>query len=174
VPVDWYGVTKRAGEELIKGLLKRYVIMRYGTTYGPEMRPALCTYIFLKQAIKNESFTIRGDGRQTRNWVYVDDLIDGNIAAMKYILDGGEGMIVNLTGFKAYSVLDLAHICQMIVNNKETISIDSLPDRPDDVIIEHIDNGKARRKLGFTTIDLETGIAKVLIWWSKNGKINYL
>jgi nucleoside-diphosphate-sugar epimerase len=171
-PVDWYGVTKRAGEELVKGLLKHWLILRFGTTYGPEMRPELCTHIFLKQAIKKERFTIRGNGEQTRNWVYIDDLVDGCIKAMKYNLTFKENHIFNLTGTKTYSVRDLATVCNCLVNGNNVFSDDLafLPERPDDVFIEDISNEKAKSLLGWSpNTSLYDGMKLIYEEWKKNG-----
>ena len=178
-PVDWYGVTKRAGEELIRGLLDRYVIMRFGTTYGPEMRGALCTYIFLEQAMNGKKFTIRGDGEQTRNWVYIDDLIDACVSAMYHVNEcnpqGSYKETFNFTGTKSYSVRDLATICYTLVNHDfihEKEDIEYFPVRPDDVYIENISNQKAIKLLGWNPqIDLYEGMKKIYDEWNKNGKI---
>lgn len=169
-PVDWYGVTKRAGEELVKGLASRWLILRFGTTFGPEMRPALCTHIFLKQAIEKKKFTIRGNGEQTRNWIYIDDLIDGCIKAMKWhmIGAGGHNGIFNLTGTKSYSVRDLATICNCLVNGNNAFDsdIEYLPERPDDVFIENISNEKARRLLNWNPqTSLYDGMKKIYEVW---------
>lgn len=179
-PVDWYGVTKRAGEELIRGLLDRYVIMRFGTTFGPEMREALCTYVFLEQAIKKERFTIRGDGEQTRNWIYIEDLIDGCVSAMNHVMScnpqGSYKETFNLTGTKSYSVRDLATVCNAIANSDFVYKkdIELLPVRPDDVYIEDISNQKARKLLGWNPqIGLYDGMKKIYDEW-KNGKIQSL
>lgn len=171
-PVDWYGVTKRAGEELVKGLLDKYVILRFGTTYGPLMRPALCTDIFLKVAMNKEAFPIRGSGDQTRNWIYIDDLIDGCIKAMEHCTSGCslcEKRTFNLVGQPSYSVRDLAHICQRIVNKKRVITVDRLPARPDDVKRENISIEKAKTLLGWTPkVSLQEGLERIYREWMKN------
>lgn len=179
-PVDWYGVTKRAGEELIKGLVPNYVIMRFGTTYGPEMRDALCTHIFLKQAIQGKLFTIRGNGEQTRNWIYIDDLIDGCIRAMNTLcLVSKCTTIVNLTGTHIYSVRELASICAAVAKTEYLDIIDYhiqfLSARPDDVMREDISNKRAKELLGWTPeTKLFDGMKKIFEEWKKNGKYEKL
>ncbi len=175
-PVDLYGITKLAGEELVKGLLKRWVILRFGTTYGPEMRSALCTYIFLRQAIKNEPFTIKGRGDQTRNWIYIDDLVDGCIKAMKYILDSKENHIFNLVGQPNYSVKTLAKFCHQIVSgSKKSYKVQFLPEREDDVFIEDISIEKAKNLLNWEPkINLYDGLVKCYEEWKRTGKIQKL
>jgi len=171
-PVDLYGVTKRAGEELVKGLCKRWVILRFGTTYGSGQRPALCTDIFLKAAIWKEAFPIKGTGLQRRNWIYIDDLVDGCVMSMeKFAVCHNE--IINLVGAKSIPVKVLAHTCQQIVNNRLTISIDRYPPRPDDVYIEDVSIKKAKRLLDWKPkIDLVTGLTKIYNEWKQTGKID--
>jgi len=174
LPVDWYGVTKRAGEELVKGLLNRYVILRFGTTLGAEMRPALCTHIFLKVAINKEAFPIRGTGKQTRNWIYIDDLVDGCVKAMEHCTSGChlcEKDTFNLVGQPSYSVKDLAHICQQIVNKRVAITIDKLPARPDDVMREDISIKKAQDLLGWSPkVKLQEALVRIYKEWMKDGR----
>lgn len=173
IPVDWYGVTKRAGEELIKGLLKKYAILRFGTTFGPEMREALCTYIFFDQAVKGKNFTIRGDGNQSRNFIFVDDLADGCIKAMYRLRDGGSSEIFNLVGEQSATIHDLAAICYKIVNGNAPLELADhvtyLPWRPDDVITEDVSIKKAQQMLGWTPkISLYEGMEKIYQQWIDN------
>ena len=173
VPVDLYGVTKRAGEELVKGLLKKYVILRFGTTFGPRMREALCTSIFLKQAMKKEKFTVHGSGEQSRNFIYVDDLVDGCVKAMLFNIFSGSSEIFNLVGEKSITILELASICYTIVNNRSPIYTNShctfLPCRPDDVMTEDISIEKAKLLLNWTPkVSVYNGMERIYQEWINN------
>ena len=167
-PVDWYGITKRAGEELVKGLPQKYVVMRFGTTYGGEMREALCTSIFLREAMNGKPFTIRGTGNQTRNFIYVEDLTEGCISCMKWITSGGSNEIFNLVGQPSYSINYLADICAELTRTDNAKVY--LPERPDDVSKEDISIEKAKRLLKWEPkFDLKTGMIKIYKEWkSKN------
>lgn len=170
VPVDWYGVTKRAGEELVKGLLKKYVILRFGTTFGPEMREALCTSIFLKQAIKEEKFTVKGSGEQSRNFIYVDDLVTGCIKAMRFLMDGGSNEIFNLVGINSYTIHQLASICYQTVHNRPSSNIKKhityLSWRPEDILKEDVSIEKSVRMLEWIPqVTLECGIGIIYDKW---------
>jgi nucleoside-diphosphate-sugar epimerase len=128
-------------------LLPRWVILRFGTTVGPEMRPALATWIFLNQAHNNEPFTITGNGRQSRNWIYVEDLVEGCYLAFK---NYKSNEIFNLVGEKSYTIYRMAEMCAEIVNRTaKNSSWKYLPAREGDVFIENISIEKAKRMLGW-------------------------
>jgi nucleoside-diphosphate-sugar epimerase len=141
-PMDLYGVTKLAGEEIIK-LLSRWVILRFGTTVGPEMRSALATWVFLNQAHNNEPFTITGNGSQCRNWIYVEDLVEGCYKALK-----AENQIFNLVGRKSYTIYEMAEMCAEIVNGTaKNMRVKYIPAREGDVMKEDISIEKAKQIL---------------------------
>lgn len=154
-PMDLYGVTKLAGEAFVK-LVPRWVILRFGTTVGPEQRSALATWIFLNQAHNNVPFTITGNGKQSRNWIYVDDLVNGCI---KVIESGVENEIINLVGKKSYTVNQMADLAHRVVNGKGYYEIRYISAREGDVFKEDISIEKARKLLGWTP---KVGLKKAL------------
>lgn len=157
-PMDLYGVTKRAGEEIVKSL-SRWVILRFGTTVGPEMRSALATWIFLNQAHNGEPFTITGNGQQTRNWIFIEDLANGCRAVIRKHI---ENEIINLVGAKSYTIYRMAEMCAEIVNGTaKNTSWKFLPVREGDVNFENISIEKAMRLLGWKPkIDLKEALEK--------------
>lgn len=171
LPVDWYGVTKLAGEELVKGLLDQWVILRFGTTLGIEMRKELATYIFLKAAIDNKPYPIKGSGDQTRNWIYIDDLIDGCILAMDNF-DMTNREIINLVGARSYSINELVDICHALVRGNDKIcSVVRLPERPSDVFQEDISIEKAWKLMGWKPkVGLKEGLERVYNEWKATGR----
>lgn len=155
-PCDLYGVTKLAGEELLK-LLPRWVILRFGTTVGPDMRSALATWVFLNQAHNGEPLTISGNGTQSRNWIYVEDLIEGCRLVVK---KGVENEIINLVGNKSYTINQMANMCARIVLGRgKTHKIKYIPAREGDVFKEDISIEKAKRLLGWKP---KVGLKKAL------------
>lgn len=155
-PCDLYGVTKRAGEELVK-LLSRWVILRFGTTIGPDMRSALATWIFLNQTHNGETLTISGDGKQSRNWIYVEDLVEG---CYKVIEKGVENEVINLVGKKSYTVNQMAKLCaEIVLGRRKAYKIKYIPAREGDVFKEDISIEKAKRLLGWTPkVDLKQAL----------------
>ena len=98
-PEHIYTKTKIGQEQLVYAWNKHfglpYTILRYGIPYGPRMRSNMAIAIFVRKAMKNEPITIYGDGTQGRCFIYIEDLAEGNIAAMK---TKGRNQIINLAG----------------------------------------------------------------------------
>lgn len=110
-----YACSKVAGEAIIKGMPNlHYVILRIGTVYGVGMREALFTYIALNNIRNEQTIYIDGEGTQTRQLIYIDDLIDGITRVVERItLVTGE--TINLCGKEETSALDTADVAEKIV-----------------------------------------------------------
>ena len=84
-PVSPYGVTKLAAEQLCHLYRVNYgvpaVSMRYFTVYGPRQRPDMGFHRFFLAAMRNESVTVFGDGRQTRDFTFVADAVTATVNA---------------------------------------------------------------------------------------------
>lgn len=112
-----YATSKLAAEMLCINFSHQfglpYVILRYGIPYGPYMRHDLVIHRFVTQAMLGETLTIAGHGRQTREFIYIDDLIRAHllVAARENIVD----RIYNLPGPRAISIRELAEVVQRVV-----------------------------------------------------------
>ena len=99
LPVSPYGVTKLAAEHLCMLYHRSYglptISLRYFTVYGPRQRPDMAFHRFLTAAISKSSITLYGDGQQTRDFTFVQDVVDATIAASKI---GRPGNIYNIGG----------------------------------------------------------------------------
>ncbi len=99
-PVSPYGMTKVATEYLagvyarVHGL--RTVGLRYFTVYGPRQRPDMAFSRFIQSAIAGRPLTVLGDGRQIRDFTYVDDIVDATVAAADVAADGA--LVLNVGG----------------------------------------------------------------------------
>ena len=107
-PISPYGVTKLAGEHLCHLYWKNFgvpvVILRYFTVYGPRQRPDMAFHKFIKAMLNGQKIVAYGDGQQTRDFTFVDDLVEANILAMDadvtgevFNIGGGSRMTVNQT-----------------------------------------------------------------------------
>jgi len=113
-PISPYGTSKLAGEEYLAMERRLYgashVALRYGNVYGPRQDPhgeAGVVAIFLGRLAAGEPFTIFGDGTQTRDYVYVGDVVRATLAAV-----GSPGGVLNVGTGRETSVLDLADACR--------------------------------------------------------------
>ena len=99
-PISPYGVSKLMAEHYCRVFTDLYglqsVSLRYFTVYGPGIRPDLAIHLFTQQALKNEPLTIFGTGDKTRDFTYIDDIVDANLISLTkgngvYILVEGTG-----------------------------------------------------------------------------------
>jgi UDP-glucose 4-epimerase len=106
-PVSPYGVSKLMAEHYCRVFQELYALktvsLRYFTVYGPRMRPDLAIHIFLHRALRNEPLTIYGDGTKSRDFTYIQDIVQANVKAM----DKGTGEF-NIGGGYNITVLQLA------------------------------------------------------------------
>lgn len=109
-PVSPYGVSKLAGEHLTYLYWKNYgvptVSLRYFTVYGPRQRPDMAINIFTRSLLEGQKILLYGDGEQTRDFTYVDDVVQSNILAARSDL---AGEVFNIGGGNQVTVNDLIH-----------------------------------------------------------------
>ncbi|AKB82180.1 UDP-glucose 4-epimerase [Methanosarcina barkeri 3] len=167
-PVSPYGVSKLMAEHYCRVFSELYglktISLRYFTVYGPRMRPDLAISIFTKAALQNSSITIFGDGSKTRDFTYVDDIVDANMIAMHK----GKGEY-NIGGGHSISIMDLADTIISVTGStsdivfKECIKGDA----------EHTlaNNEKAKRELDWKPmVTINDGIRKYVDWMISQNK----
>lgn len=162
-PRSMYDETKRFSEAATMVYKNKYGldtrIVRIFNTYGPRMRlndgrvvPALCA-----QALRGEKLTVHGDGKQTRSFCYVDDLVDG----IYKLGQSAESLPTNVGNPVECSLLDFAKVVQKV--SGKNLEIEHLPARPDDPRRRCPDISKAKRVLGWEPkIQLEEGLRRTI------------
>ncbi|MGM0603543.1 MAG: NAD-dependent epimerase/dehydratase family protein [Bacillota bacterium] len=164
-PVSPYGVSKLAGENLCYLYYKNFkvpaVSLRYFTVYGVGQRPDMAFHIFIKAFIKGEKINIFGDGKQSRNFTYVSDIVRANILAAE---KGPAGEIINIggagEGIKLNETLDL--IKELTERETEIIYTDRVKG---DVKHTSADISKAENLLGYSpTVDFRAGLSREVEW----------
>jgi len=129
-PEHIYTKTKIGQEHLVYSWHEHhglpYTILRYDIPYGPRMRSNMAISIFVRRAMRGEPITIFGDGKQGRCWIYVEDLAEGNVAALA---EGGVNQIINLAGPEFVTMNQIAEALKEIFGN---IPIKHEPARPHD------------------------------------------
>ncbi len=147
MPDHIYTKTKIGQEHLLYAWHKhyglRYTILRYGIPYGPGMRSNMVIAIFTRKAIQKEPLSIFGDGTQGRCFIFVRDLAEGNIAALK---SSAENQIFNLAGAEFVTINQLVESLKRIFSG---IIVKHNPSRLGDFKGARIDITKARRLLGW-------------------------
>ncbi len=120
-PISPYGLTKLSGEYLIKLYNENYglpyTIFRFFTVYGPRQRPDMAFHIFMKAILNNQPITVLGDGSQTRDFTYVEDIITPLYLSMEN--ENALNTIFNIGGGHR---IDLMSVIKMIfdIAGKET------------------------------------------------------
>jgi UDP-glucuronate decarboxylase len=139
-------------------------VARIFNTYGPRMHPNDGRVVsnFIVQALKGESITIYGDGRQTRSFCYVDDLIEGFVRLMNS--EPGFTGPVNLGNPGEFTIRQLAEIVIELTGSKSTLVEKPLPS--DDPMQRRPDISLAQSKLGWTPqIALRQGLEKTIVYF---------
>jgi UDP-glucose 4-epimerase len=123
-PVSPYGVSKLAAEHYCRVFYEVYGLpttsLRYFTVYGPRMRPDLAISIFTEKMLAGKPVTIFGDGSKTRDFTYIDDIVDANMK----LLDNkkANGKVFNIGGGNRISINDLVdHLKRITGSDSEVI-----------------------------------------------------
>ena len=169
-PRSCYDEGKRCAETLFFDYHRQHnvdiKVGRIFNTYGPNMRPDDGRVIsnFIVQALKGKNITIYGDGKQTRSFCYIDDLIEGMIKFMD--TKSGYTGPINLGNPKEYSILEIAEIIIKIVGSSSSIIFTKLPQ--DDPRKRKPNIDLAKKDLNwFPKISLENGLFKTIEYFKK-------
>lgn len=158
-----YDESKRFGETIVSAFVKSKGldgrIIRIFNTYGPRMADDGRVVIeFIKAALDKKPFPVFGDGKQTRSFCYVSDLVEGMIAAME---KGESGEVYNLGNQDEFTILELAQKVKELTGIESEIEIQPLPE--DDPKQRCPDITKAKEKLDWEPkIPLEEGLKKLV------------
>lgn len=141
-----------------------YTIMRYGIPFGERARPETVTPIFIRKILRGEPITIHGDGSQSRQFIYVKDLAQGNAACLSA---AAENQVFNLNGQKPISVLQIVSTLEEILGRKAIVSFTE--DRKGNFKGRFISSEKARRLLGWApALGYEQAMRMYVAWFIKN------
>ncbi|MBA7661814.1 dTDP-glucose 4,6-dehydratase [subsurface metagenome] len=166
-PSHLYTATKLASEYYCLAYSKLYdlptTILRYGIPYGPRAREGAVIPIFVKKALNGESLTIAGDGSQYRKFIYVEDLAEGNVLALKEI---AKNKIYNLEGKDKISIKQVAETIQKILGKVEIRYVEG---RPGDFSGKEILSNRAKDELGWEPkVNFEEGIRRYIKWFKES------
>jgi len=163
-PVSPYGVSKIMAEQYCRIFNELYgissVVLRYFTVYGPRMRPDLAINIFTKNALKNKPLTIFGTGNKTRDFTYIDDIVEANML----VLTKGNG-VYNVGGGHRVSIQEIAEKIIEITGSSSIIQFKN--SKKGDAEHTFADTTKAFQDFGWRPkISLENGLKRYIEWVS--------
>lgn len=165
-PSHLYTATKLASEHYCKAYSKLYgletTILRYGIPYGPRSRDGAVIPVFVSKALNGEPITIQGDGSQYRKFIYVEDLAEGNVLALKAI---ARDKTYNMDGNEKITIRQIAEAIKKIVGN---VKIKYTPARPGDFSGKDVSTKLAEEELGWKLkVNFEEGLKRYIIWFKK-------
>ncbi len=166
-PASFYGATKRSNELIAHSYHHTYGLhctaLRYFTVYGPWGRPDMAYFSFTKAILDGTPLTVFGEGKLKRDFTYIDDIVQGTIAAMDL---GAPLEIFNLGNHFPVSVMELIACLEMHLKKKAQIHF--APKPQGDVAITYAEISKAKRVLGFTPhTSLQEGLKYFVAWYMK-------
>ena len=145
----------------------RVVALRYFTVYGPRQRPDLAIHQFTRRTYAGQPIDQFGDGSTRRDYTYIDDIIQGTVAALDY---GGPLFdIFNLGENETIQLKDLIAAIENALG--KTAKINRLPEQPGDVPLTCADVSKARKLLGYDpSTRLSDGLPRFIDWFLGSGR----
>ena len=163
-PFSPYGVSKLAAEHLCFLYFKNYnvptVSLRFFTVYGPGQRPDMAFHIFFKAIAEDKQITVYGDGKQTRDFTYVDDIIEANFSSLK---NGVPGEIYNIGGGSRKKLEEIFPLIESICQKK--IKINREEKQSGDVPHTLADIQKAHKELNYLPrTQLSDGLKEEWTW----------
>ena len=166
-PLSPYASSKKAAETLCYTYHYLYgidvTVFRYFTVYGPAGRPDMSLFRFVQWISEGRPVLVYGDGQQSRDFTYVDDIARGTIAGLKSL--GYE--VINLGSDQPVVLADALHIIERLVNKPARIDFQSM--HRADVTATWADISKARRQLDWQPqVNTETGIDRLVNWYKEN------
>ena len=155
-PFSPYGVTKLAGEHLALLYARNFqmpvVALRYFTVYGPRQRPDMAFHRVCRALLRGEPIPIYGDGRQSRDFTFIDDAIEANLRAWKR---AAPQAVYNVGGGSQVEVLEAVRLFEQALDARANLRFEPRP--PGDPLRTRADATRIERDLGFKP---ETPIAR--------------
>jgi UDP-glucuronate 4-epimerase len=163
-PVSPYGITKLACEHLARAYARSFgadiVVLRYFNAFGPRQRPDMAFTRIAYALARGETFTLYGDGSQSRGWTYVTDVVDATVAAM----ERGHGTY-NVGGALEASMRESIALFEQV--SGRTLDRRQEPEVPGDQRRTQADTTRIRTELGWQPrVELEAGIEAQWEWAS--------
>jgi len=166
-----YAATKLAGEQICSNYANLFGIrcqcLRFFTVYGPRQRPDLAISKFTQRILQGTPIQQYGDGSTARDYTYIEDIVNGIMAASTY--DDNDFEIFNLGGSATTKLNELIQMIEAATGKKATIELED--EQPGDVPRTYADISKANKILGYQPqTPIQAGIQKYVDWYVSSQK----
>ncbi len=166
-PISPYAASKKAAETLAYAYHHLFgldvTVFRYFTVYGPAGRPDMSLFRFVQWVSEGRPLTLFGDGTQSRDFTYIDDIARGTIAGLRLL--GFE--VINLGSDMPVILIDAVRLIEKLVGRKAEIV--GQPRHPADVPATWADVTRARKLLGWEArVRFEQGCLELVRWYREN------
>ena len=167
-----YAATKKANEVMAHVYHKLFdmniIMLRFFTVFGPRQRPDLAINKFTRLMLEGKEIPMFGDGSTSRDYTFVEDIVDGIIKSMKYEENNSDVYeILNLGNSSPISLIDMINTIGEVLNVKPNIK--QMPMQPGDVERTYADISKAKELIGYEPkTSFEDGIRIFVEWYKEN------
>ena len=167
-----YAATKKANEVMTHVYHKLFdfnvIMLRFFTVFGPRQRPDLAINKFTRLMLNDEPIPMFGDGTTSRDYTYIDDIVDGIIRSCNYVENNNDVYeILNLGNSSPVSLKEMINTIAEVLN--KTPNIQELPMQPGDVERTFADISKAKKLIGYNPkTSFQEGIENFVKWYIIN------
>jgi nucleoside-diphosphate-sugar epimerase len=171
-PLSPYAVTKLAGEQYAKVFANLYgvstICLRYFNVFGPRQDPnsqyAGALAKFIRCALRGEPYPVYGDGEQSRDFTYIENVVRANLLAASSEMDGAA--VVNVAGGARTTLNQIIALLNELTH--QNLPTHYGAPRAGDVLHSHADISRARALLGYTpTVDVQEGLKRTVEYYAK-------
>ena len=171
-PISPYAASKLSCEHFIYTYAHLYGIkagcLRFFTVYGPKQRPDLAIYKFIEKINKSEPIQLYGDGTSSRDYTYIDDIVSGILAAVKY--DQSLYEIINIGSGRSITLLEMINTIENALHKKAVIQF--VEKQMGDVERTYADISKAETLLGYhPKTSFQQGIENYVAWLKDTNRL---
>ena len=178
-PLSPYALAKLAAEHYCRLFTQLYhletVTLRYFNVFGARQNPdsqyAAVIPKFITACLQHEPLPVYGDGQQSRDFTYIDNIVHGNILAMT--APDVAGKVINLANGSRTTLLQLIAYIETFAQQRAQVQF--LPPRPGDVLHSQADVSRAQALLGFEPlVNVEQGLQRTLAYYAQSSKVSIL
>jgi UDP-glucose 4-epimerase len=173
-PISPYAVSKYAGELYAQSFSKvlglETVSLRYFNVFGPRQHPtsqyAAVIPKFIRAMLQGESPVIFGDGKQSRDFTYIDNVVSANLLACRAPAEQASGRVFNVAAGESFSLNELYALLQNILGRHQPATYTA--SRSGDVRDSLADTSRAQQAMGYKTlVDFKEGVRRTVEWYRR-------